>query len=91
MSVKNILDGTIKIEGGGGSEMPDNPEVETLTATDKITTNNLTATGEITTKNITLTEGIKLLDTYILAQTDADYSKVLQLLTVMEVQEHSQH
>ena len=33
MSVRNILDGTIKIEGGS-DEMPDNPEVETLTATD---------------------------------------------------------
>ena len=42
MSVRNILDGTIKIEGGGGSEMPDNPEVETLTATECITTPALT-------------------------------------------------
>ena len=37
MSVKNILDGTIKIEGGGGSEMPDNPEVSSLHANSGIT------------------------------------------------------
>ena len=45
MSVRNILDGTIQIEGGGGSEMPDNPEVETLTATEGITTASLTLAG----------------------------------------------
>ena len=75
MSVRNILDGTITVEGGGGGEMPDNPEVETLTATDSITTNNLTATGDITSKNITVTQGLIVDNTFVLAQREADNNK----------------
>ena len=55
--------------------MPENPEVETLTATDSITTNNLTATGKITTKNITVTQGLFIDDIFVLSQNAENVNK----------------